>query len=50
MEVGTPDDPVDRNGESAKYAQFEVKRYGSHQYTSHCKAKRVWDSFVSSMN
>jgi len=50
MEVGTLDDPVDRDGESAKDGQFEVKKYGSHQYTSHCKAERVWHSFVSSTN
>ena len=47
MEVGTLDDPADRDGKSAKNAQFEVKNYGSHQYS---KAERVWHSFVSSTN
>ena len=44
--MGTPDDSVDggpleayRDGKSAKDAQFDVKRYGSHQYTSH---RKVW--------
>jgi len=40
-EVGTPDDPMDgayRDGKSAKDAQFDVKKYGSRQYTSHRKA------------
>ena len=27
-----------RDGKSAKDAQFDVKKYGSRQYTSHCKA------------
>jgi hypothetical protein len=27
-----------RDGKSAKDAQFDVKKYGSHQYTSHRKA------------
>ena len=26
-----------RDGKSAKDAQFDVKRYGSEQYTSHCR-------------
>ena len=32
MEVGTLDDPVDRDGESAKDTQFKAKKYGSHRY------------------
>ena len=27
-----------RDGKSAKDVQFDVKKYGSHKYTSHCKA------------
>jgi len=39
-----------RDGKSAKDAQFDVKKYGSHKYTSHCKAERGWHSSVSLTN
>ena len=30
-----------KDGKSAKDAQFDVKKYGSHKYTSHCKASET---------
>jgi len=44
-EVGTPDDPVDgayRDWEKCKGCTVYVKKYGSHKYTSHRKAQRLW--------